>query len=266
MLAILGLLGVALTAAAFVDVPTPEEEADGVSGDAGAGSTDSGDGAMMTFDILLDDPAEPEPEPPAVTDAETLTGTLGDDVLRAGRGDDLVEGLSGHDEIWGNLGDDNLSGGEGDDLVNGGNGDDWLSGGDGDDTLEGSWGDDTIVGGSGTDLLNGGGGNDLLDGSDAGFDYLNGSSGDDTLIAGGADNLNGGSGADVYQLTNAVGARIDDFDAAEDSIEIEYADIPPVLTTQTGDDGLTLFADGEVVATLAGITELDLTRVALIPV
>lgn len=281
MLALLGLLGVAMTAAVFIEPAAPEEDdtAGDVSSDAGAGSTLPDGETASSFD-LLDDPDVSATDDAVTTISGTeghdrlvgtdnddhLTGLDGNDRLDGGRGDDWLFGGEGKDELWGHTGDDILTGDAGDDRLNGGDGNDILNGGHGDDTLEGSWGDDTLTGGDGHDLLNAGAGNDILDGRDGDFDYLNGSSGDDLLIAGGGDNLNGGSGADAFRLTDKVGAHIDDFDASEDTIEIEYTDTPPTLTTTTDAQGLTLLADGTAVAKLAGVTELDLAKVALIRV
>mgnify|MGYP000344938971 CR=1 FL=1 len=56
----------------------------------------------------------------------------------------------------------------------------------------------------------------------------------------------------------------DDFDATTDRIEIVHDGAPPVLTTQLSDDGLTLLANGDALATFAGVSELDLTKVSLV--
>jgi hypothetical protein len=58
---------------------------------------------------------------------------------------------------------------------------------------------------------------------------------------------------------------IDDFNPAEDMIEITYAgDVPPVLTTITDADGTTLLADDAVVARLSGVTALDTSTILLV--
>ena len=74
--------------------------------------------------------------------AESLTGTVDDDVIGGGDGDDVVDGIDGADALYGEGGNDRL---------NGGGGRDYLSGEDGNDTLDGGLGDDELVGGAGAD-------------------------------------------------------------------------------------------------------------------
>ena len=82
---------------------------------------------------------------------DTVTGSLGRDVIYGG---------SGHDTLNGNDGDDRLSGDDGHDIVNGGNGNDELLGGNGNDILNGGNGDDTLFSDAGYDILDGGEGSD----------------------------------------------------------------------------------------------------------
>ena len=89
-------------------------------------------------------------------------GTLGDDVIAAGKA---------YAEIYLNDGDDTARLGDG-----GG----WAQGGNGDDTLTGGIGSDNLYSGSGNDTLDGGAGNDTLEGG-AGNDTLTGGRGDDTF-------------------------------------------------------------------------------------
>ena len=209
----------------------------------------------------------PNAPPPAESAAATTErwGTADDDIIDGDATHDLVDGGDGNDYVTGNLGDDSLTGGLGDDHLVGGSGNDFLSGDDGDDTLEGGWDDDTLIGGIGRDLLNGGGGNDLMDGRDAddGFDYLNGGAGDDVLLAGRGDHLNGGTGADTFSILSDGDNVIDDFDPANDTLEITYTGEAPLLTATGSDDGLIVMADDVVVARLTGITALDLSTVVL---
>ena len=212
-------------------------------------------------DDLIPDEAVIEPI------AGRLVGTTDDDALAGGIGADEIAGGDGDDDLSGNLGDDTLLGEDGDDVLTGGDGADALFGGDGDDVLSGGWGDDLLEGGNGADLMNGGAGNDILDGRDAddGFDYLNGGAGDDLLLAGRGDHLNGGDGADTFALLSDGGNTIDDFDPDRDVLEVAYAgDTPPVLSTVTDDDGVTLLADDAVVAHLSGLKALDLGSVVLV--
>lgn len=87
--------------------------------------------------------------------ANLLTGTLLDDLIRAHRGNDTV---------------------------NAGGGNDYVDGGAGHDTLYGDAGADTLLGGEGNDGLYGGADNDVLDGGD-GLDWA-------VFSGGGAVNVN----------------------------------------------------------------------------
>jgi len=193
---------------------------------------------------------------------DTLRAADGDDTLHGGTGDDTLFGENGNDRLLGQDGDDILIAGTGDDALFGGAGHDALYGDAGDDQLHGYLGDDTLVGGAGADVLFGGAGNDILDGRDDTTDTLLGGSGDDTLIAGSGDHLSGGAGADIFALT--ANNSVDDYDPTTDQIEVMYEGTPPALSTQVSDAGLVLLADGDVVATFADITALDLTQVRLV--
>lgn len=223
MLALLGLLGIALAAGALADIVLRSDDADAddmetagdadevtiqrvddildVADSAGAGS-DSPDDSDVSIelndapggqpgDVITPDPSDDDP---FVGDDgndlayggdgfDILQGGGGDDELHGGRGDDLIDGGFGDDQLWGHVGDDQLFGGQGSDMLNGGDGNDLLNGGDNADTLLGSYGDDTLIGGEGADLMKGGAGNDLLDGT-----------GDQ-----GSDMMNGGAGDDVLR-------------------------------------------------------------------
>ncbi|MDT8344543.1 MAG: choice-of-anchor I family protein [Thermohalobaculum sp.] len=92
--------------------------------------------------------------------ADTIAGSIGDDLIAGGNGADRIDGRGGDDEIRGGNGADDIFGGAGDDAIFGGNGRDRLSGGLGDDTLRGGNGADLIHGGAGDDWLDGGRGAD----------------------------------------------------------------------------------------------------------
>ena len=120
-------------------------------------------------------------------------------------------------------------------------------------------------GGSGADTLNGGSGQDILyDRGDDNTDYLNGGAGDDTLMGGADDTLNGGTGADTFALLPDNDLIVEDFDETQDMIEITYEGDPPELRTAETEEGLTLFANDALVATFPDLTDLDVTRIALI--
>lgn len=293
MLALLGLLGLAVVGTAFVGT-FPEQEAS--------------DDAMPPL-------SEGEVEPPVDTQAETqethaqdlldlietdqsqtgdviigtesdddLTGTEGADYINGGAGDDSATGDTGDDQMYGDDGDDHLSGDDGDDLLHGDMADDTLLGGTGDDTLHGGSGadlmiggdgndqlaggydDDELIGGEGEDNLQGSDGNDVLDGvtgeSIATRDYLNGSEGNDHLIGNNGDVMSGGEDADRFEISSGTVSIMDYTD--EDLLVLNYQGVEPVLTTETTANGITLLADGEPVASLFGLTSFDISNVQLV--
>ncbi|PUB11538.1 calcium-binding protein [Yoonia sediminilitoris] len=303
MLAILGLMGIAVSAILFTgdvydstadthDTAKPEEEGP--------------DAEIVSMDQLLDEKLiEPDikgdeaVEPGGVIvrdtntdDDQTVHGTdesdriitgsgddyvngkdgndrinsnAGNDEIDGGRGDDTLDGGTGDDVLSGHVGDDALFGRAGDDTLNAGGGDDRLFGGEGNDALLGSTGDDLLIGGGGADTLHGGSGNDTLDGRGENIrDFLNGGADDDLLLAGENDHLHGGTGADSFGLAEGLNAIVADFDPTEDIVEITYEGPTPVLGTSQTDAGLVLHADGEVVATFTNLKELDLSDVILI--
>lgn len=79
---------------------------------------------------------------------DTITGTVGDDMIYGNVGNDSINGSIGDDIIYGEDGDDNLIGGAGSDTLYGGNGDDDLS--DSDGAIAGN---DKFYGGAGSDSL-----------------------------------------------------------------------------------------------------------------
>jgi large repetitive protein len=101
---------------------------------------------------------------------ETLSGTLGAD---------MIFGLGGKNTINGNAGNDLLCGGNGIDTISGGAGDDTIDGGNGDDILKGEAGNDILRGGAGNDRLEGGDNDDKLTGG-MGADFFSGGPGTDT--------------------------------------------------------------------------------------
>jgi len=161
-------------------------------------------------------------------DANSLTGTGGDDLLLGGLGNDTLRGLGGDDALDGGGGVNTLEGGAGNDTYRAGSTDTIIETAEaGHDTvlarqdfsLLGNVEDlilvevdaligtgnalaNLIVGNQGANRLTGGGGNDTLRG-EAGADTLLGEAGDDVLIGGlGNDSLVGGEGQDtaVYAL------------------------------------------------------------------
>ncbi|WP_199260816.1 calcium-binding protein [Paracoccus binzhouensis] len=153
----------------------------------------------------------------------TVSGTLRNDTLSAGRngsnvfgyaGNDLLLGGAGNDDLFGAPGNDTLRGGDGNDRAFGALGLDRLFGGNGNDRLWAGAGNDTLAGGAGADILRGEAGHDLLHGEagdDAMFDLLGnntlwgGDGGDRMQTGAGTDRLYGGSGHD----TLIAGAGLD---------------------------------------------------------
>lgn len=286
MLAILGLVGVAISALVLIDT---EDADDDLALDTGGDTLASGGGAAPI--VPLSDIAYADEFEDVITDRytptayndlfvgdddddfmetgdgdDTLYGQAGDDALGGGRGDDMLHGGAGDDSLSGHVGDDMIYGGAGNDALIGGDGDDVLEGGAGHDALQGYLGRDTLVGGRGEDTLFGGADDDVVDGrGDGEKDYLNGGHGDDYILGGTDDVINGGEGADTFSITQDAGAYVADFDEAEDLIEVVYSgDVLPILTTAQTEDGIALMANGEVVTTLAGIDSLDLGLVTLV--
>ena len=153
----------------------------------------------------------------------TVTGAQGNDkifsyltdfveVFAFGSGNDKFSGQSNAETVYGGLGNDLL-------LGQGGN--DYLDAGDGNDTLRGGSGNDTLIGGAGSDwadytdinsavtinlttnTVSAGGYNDSLSGIENlitgyGADLITGDANDNWIISGdGNDTLNGGNGADT---------------------------------------------------------------------
>ena len=85
-------------------------------------------------------------------DAESSSGTAGDDELYGSILGDTIYGKAGDDLLVGNAGDDRLLAGLGNDTVLGGSGDDRIDGSAGDDYLDGGEGDDIMAGGPGNDV------------------------------------------------------------------------------------------------------------------
>lgn len=153
-----------------------------------------------------------------------------------------------------------------DDLI-GDDADGVLVGTDADDALFGLQGNDVLYGGAGADVLSGGAGDDIIfSNDDAEGDELIGGDGHDQIFAGQNDHITGGSGDDIINLSTDAAAFVADFNPDDDRIEVVYhkEDPVPELSTQASDDGIHLFADGELVALLGGAKTLDISRVALV--
>jgi len=276
MLALLGLIGIAVAGTAFVNLSSSDDSGSAAADDAFE-DTDTEELADTNSDIFqfLDDTVDvPDPEidlDPVIETVSNLIseGTDGDDILNGLAGNDNLEGGAGHDVLTGSEGDDHIHGGSGNDSAtgdDGDDGDDLLSGGDGDDKLSGGYGDDTLIGGAGHDNIQGSDGDDIIDGVSgedvAEKDYLNGSEGDDILTGNNGDVMSGGSGADRFEITDGA-VSIMDY-TGDDLLVLSYEGDAPVLTTEVTQDGMTLLANGEPIASLFGITSFDVTTVQLV--
>lgn len=256
MLALLGLFGLAVSAAFVLDADedqTTESASDGPDSDE-----------VMSVDDLIE-PLDPDTDstlpPPVGDESDAPAPPLN---LDGTRDDDTLTGGAGMDDLRGHPGDDALHGEDGDDTLLGGTGNDRLEGGDGEDTLMGSWGDDSLDGGNDRDLLLGGRGDDVLMGrGDAAPDFLNGGGGDDHILAGDGDTVHGGSGDDLIGLATGQVVVIEDYDPAADTIEVVYEGEPPIIGAEVTTEGVTVLADAEPVARLNGIQAIDLSRIVL---
>lgn len=127
---------------------------------------------------------------------------------------DYIQGTEGNDQVTGTPDNDRVRGFAGNDVVNGGPGDDLLLGNQGRDQLLGRSGDDSLYGGQDADILLGNEDADRLYGN-RGDDTLYGGKGDDRLHGGkGDDLLYGNLGSDCFHLSVGVD-RVMDFNVAE---------------------------------------------------
>ena len=209
--------------------PTDDDSDFTLAVSAVSSEADSGDSAGISTEI--DVTVEPF-EYVGTDDADTISASAGDDVIRglggddaidagggsdtvyAGSGDDIVLGRAGADILYGETGNDDLKGGSGADLLYGGGGSDDLAGDAGNDEIYGDAGNDFISGGGGADILYGGTGEDILDGG-AKADFLVGGAGVDTLT--------GGKGNDIfhYNSLDEIGDTITDFKSGKDSLTFD---------------------------------------------
>ena len=174
--------------------------------------------------------------------ADTLEGTLDNEIIYGNDGADRLLGEAGNDALYGGRGRDTLDGGDGSDTLLGGEGDDVLIYDPADLLLRGNEGSDLLVAGplisygkislanypdienlaaAGSNMtLQGGAGDNILIGNNHG-DSIDGGPGNDFLYgAGSLATLNGGAGNDVivYQPDNQPdnvwgGAGNDELDA-----------------------------------------------------
>ena len=183
--------------------------------------------------------------------ADTIVGTIGNDIVYGLQGNDSLNGGNGNDELIGGVGNDSLNGGTGNDSFIGGDGTDTVSFGsdnsnidlsqgtasgssEGSDTItsvevvDAGAGNDTVIGSASADTLLGGDGTDSLMGGD-GNDSLSGGIGNDILLGGdGNDNVNAGSGSDL--IVGGDGAGDDTYNGGEGVDTVKYTSAVAAIT------------------------------------
>ena len=183
-----------------------------------------------------------------------ISGEGGDDKIYGGPGGgvdstnaDTLSGGDGNDMIFGGAGDDTLNGDAGDDMLVGGAGDDTSNGGAGDDTIIADADDTTIDGGEDTDTvsyaaledgvtrtLNDDGGNTEAGGATiTTVENIIGSEGDDTLTGnGGANMIEGGEGGDT--LVGGDGNDTLSYASSDDWVRVTLGNVGDETTTSRG--------------------------------
>jgi Ca2+-binding RTX toxin-like protein len=191
--------------------------------------------------------------------ADTLTGSAGNDTINGNAGADTLTGLEGNDTLNGGTGGDNMWGGRGSDtyVVDAMTDVADETGGTGTDTVQSSItfslsdgvqapGDienltltngaaingtgnalaNVLTGNGAANVLTGLAGNDILNGG-AGNDTLSGGAGNDTLAGGaGNDTLTGGADSDTFVFNDYLTEGIDnltDFVSGVDDLQISAA-------------------------------------------
>ncbi len=191
---------------------------------------------------------------------QTILGTELDDALDGGGGDDYLEGKGGNDVLLGGTGNDSLYGGDGNDTLRGGDGVDYLYGGDGDDFLAGGKGDDQLSGGGGDDTY-------FYDRGD-GLDTVNAyfMSGNDVvelgpgLTAADVVVILGEGDLTVRTLGDGGGIVFEDFQYAQPSLSLRFADGTVVDAAQMLATALTTYQGGTLGTLLTGTTAGDYLR------
>jgi Ca2+-binding RTX toxin-like protein len=194
--------------------------------------------------------------------AESVTGSVHDDVLTGDDGDNTLWGEAGNDLLDARGGADGLSGGAGDDLLRGGAGDDRHNGEDGVDAVAyddtpaavqidlGVTGKAQATGGSGAETFNaiegaiGSRFDDRLSGS-AGPDALDGGAGADAIEGReGSDSLRGGAGPDAIDSRDSSADAISCGDGPDnlltdalDTIAPDCAFPPPTVSGAATENG-----------------------------
>lgn len=178
-------------------------------------------------------------------------GGNGDRDMIGNNGNNVLRGTNASDDIWCRGGNDRLFGLGGDDDLFGEAGNDSLIGGGGGDDLFGGTGNDSLLGGGGGDDLSGGTGNDSLIGG-SGQDDLVGGAGQDTLI--------GNAGRDTFDLQPGGNDIIRDFQDQVDKLELSGGLRFNGLVFRQQGENMLIFADGNRVALLQGVSTTFITQ------
>jgi Ca2+-binding RTX toxin-like protein len=140
------------------------------------------------------------------SNAKTIEGRKGHDVIQGGPGSNRIDGNGGNDRICGGGGDDRIAGGRGNDRVDGEGDDDVVHGDRGSDPmLNGGSGSDRVAGGTGNDDVYGGAGDRDFVHEGFGDGRADGGPGDRDVVFGdiGVDRIDGGPGrSDIASFTS----------------------------------------------------------------
>jgi len=74
--------------------------------------------------------------------------------------------------------------------------------------------------------------------------------------------MSGGEGADRFEIIDGTVSIMDYED--DDLLVLSYEGELPLITAETTDDGTTIFANGEPVASLFGVSAFDVSSVQLV--
>lgn len=175
----------------------------------------------------------------AFTEALTITGGAGNNVLVGSDQDDTFETGDGDDTIQAGLGNNTITSGGGNDTITASNGDNEIDAGEGDDAITVGNGANNITAGAGNDTVSVGSGTNTIDLGD----------GDNSFTLGGGDNtVTGGAGADVG--TAGAGNNTVDLGDGDNSFTAGNGD--NTVSTGAGADTISLGNGDNVVETGAG--------------